>query len=123
MSAPWSRVPGRAVADRRLGNSAFRVLAALGVHADASGKTWASLPRLAADMSVSIRQVSKGIAELESLGYLVGLLSKQPEAPPLCAGEVVTTGVLTDAHPVKPGEVWTTAFEGLPLHGLTVEFS
>ena len=60
---------------------------------------------------------------LESLGYLVGILSKQPEAPPLCAGEVVTTGVLTDAHPVKPGEVWTTAFEGLPLHGLTVEFS
>jgi 2-oxo-3-hexenedioate decarboxylase len=60
---------------------------------------------------------------LESLGYLVDLLARQPEAPPLAAGEVVTTGVLTDAHPVRPGEVWSTALTGLPLPGLVVEFS
>ena len=59
---------------------------------------------------------------LESLGCLVDLLARQPEAPPLRAGEVVTTGVLTDAHPVKPGETWSTVLEGLPLPGLTIEF-
>ena len=59
---------------------------------------------------------------LASLGYLVDLLSRQPEAPPLAAGEIVTTGVLTDAHPVAPGQVWSTTLHGLPLRGLTVEF-
>src|SRR5574341_1089427 len=57
---------------------------------------------------------------LLALAHLVEVLARQPEAPPLAAGEVVTTGVLTDAHPVRPGETWSTAFEGLPLPGLTV---
>jgi 2-oxo-3-hexenedioate decarboxylase len=59
---------------------------------------------------------------LASLGYLVELLRKQPEAPPLRAGETITTGVLTDAHPVAPGETWRTEISGLPLRGLTIEF-
>jgi 2-oxo-3-hexenedioate decarboxylase len=58
---------------------------------------------------------------LLSLGYLVELLKKQPEAPPLAAGEIVTTGVLTDAHPVAPGESWRTELSG--LQGLTIAFS
>ena len=49
-------------------------------------------------------------------------LAGQPEAPPLQAGEVVTTGVLTDAHPVRPGETWNTEISGLPLGGLTIAF-
>jgi 2-keto-4-pentenoate hydratase len=87
------------------------------------------LPALAVTLSRAGAVVDRGVganvlgSPLESLGYLVGLLAKQEGAPPLQAGEVVTTGVLTDAHPVKPGEVWSTAFEGLPLHGLTVEFT
>ena len=59
---------------------------------------------------------------LLALAHLVEVLAKQSEAPPLEAGEIVTTGVLTDAHPVRPGETWSTAFEGLPLPGLTVAF-
>jgi 2-oxo-3-hexenedioate decarboxylase len=59
---------------------------------------------------------------LASLGFLVELLEKQPEAPPLAAGEIVTTGVLTDAHPVAPGETWHTELSGLPLHGLRISF-
>ena len=88
-----------------------------------------NLPAVEVALSHAGAVVDRGVganvlgSPLKSLGYLVGLLSKQPEAPPLGAGEVVTTGVLTDAHPVKPGEVWSTAFDGLPLHGLTIEFS
>lgn len=59
---------------------------------------------------------------LLSLGYLVALLKEQAEAEPLRAGEVITTGVLTDAHPVAPGETWHTEISGLPLRGLTLVF-
>jgi 2-keto-4-pentenoate hydratase len=60
---------------------------------------------------------------LLSLGYFVELLGKQPEAEPLRAGEIITTGVLTDAHPVAPGETWHTEISGLlPLKGLKITF-
>jgi 2-oxo-3-hexenedioate decarboxylase len=59
---------------------------------------------------------------LLSLGFLVDLLAHQPESEPLRAGEVITTGTLTDAYSPKPGETWTTQVTGLPLAGLTVEF-
>jgi 2-oxo-3-hexenedioate decarboxylase len=60
---------------------------------------------------------------LAALGHLVELLAKQPEAPPLAAGEIISTGTLTDAHPVAPGETWSTEIRGLPLPGLRVRFS
>jgi 2-oxo-3-hexenedioate decarboxylase len=60
---------------------------------------------------------------LLSLGHLVELLARQPGAPPLGAGEIVTTGVLTDAHPVSPGETWSTEITGLPLPGLRITFT
>jgi 2-oxo-3-hexenedioate decarboxylase len=59
---------------------------------------------------------------LVSLGYLVELLKRQPDAEPLRTGEIVSTGVLTDAHPVAPGETWRTEISGLPLEGLTITF-
>jgi 2-oxo-3-hexenedioate decarboxylase len=55
-----------------------------------------------------------------SLAYLVELLKKRPDAP-LRAGEIITTGVLTDAHPVAAGETWRTELTG--LHGLRITFS
>ena len=58
-----------------------------------------------------------------ALAHLVELLALQPDFDQLHAHEIVSTGTLTDAHPVKPGETWTTAFEGLPLPGLTVKFA
>ena len=60
---------------------------------------------------------------LLALAHLVELLRKQPGAPPLAAGEFITTGTLTDAHPVARGETWTTQIRGLPLHGLKVSFA
>ncbi|MBI1942316.1 MAG: decarboxylase [Betaproteobacteria bacterium] len=59
---------------------------------------------------------------LASLAFLVEVLAQQPESPPLAAGEIITTGVLTDAHPVKPGEKWSTSFEGISLPGMEIDF-
>ena len=59
---------------------------------------------------------------LLALAHVVELLKRQPEAPPLAAGEIVTTGVLTDAHPVAPGAEWHTEISGLPLPGLKISF-
>ena len=59
---------------------------------------------------------------LFALAHLVQVLAGQPEAAPLSAGEVVTTGVITDAHPVAAGETWTTEIRGLPLPGLRITF-
>ena len=60
---------------------------------------------------------------LHALAHLVELLARQPGSPALAAGEIVSTGVLTDAHPVAAGEVWRTVLEGLPLAGLEVSFT
>jgi len=72
------------------------------------------------------RLVDKGVGAnvlggpMLSLAYLVELLKKRPDAP-LRAGEIITTGVLTDAHPVAPGETWRTEVTG--LQGLRITFS
>jgi 2-oxo-3-hexenedioate decarboxylase len=60
---------------------------------------------------------------LNALAFLIEVLARQPGSPPLEAGEIVTTGTLTDAHPVKPGETWSTSLAGLPLPGLTIDFT
>lgn len=60
---------------------------------------------------------------LSALGHLVDLLARQPEAAPLVPGEIVSTGTLTDAHPVAPGELWSTELVGLPLLGLRLRFT
>jgi 2-oxo-3-hexenedioate decarboxylase len=54
---------------------------------------------------------------LLALGHLVEVLTSLPAHPPLEAGEIVTTGTLTAALPVRPGETWSTRFDGLDLPG------
>lgn len=80
---------------------------------------------LARDGTVVDRGVGANVlgSPLLALAHLVEVLARQPEAPALAAGEIITTGVLTDAHAVKPGETWTTSIDGLPLHALTVTFA
>jgi 2-keto-4-pentenoate hydratase len=86
------------------------------------------LPRVEAMLFKAGTMVDKGVganvlgSPLLALGHLVELLKKQPEAPPLRAGEIVTTGTLTDAHPVAAGESWHTELAGLPLKGLRISF-
>ena len=49
-------------------------------------------------------------------------LTKQGAAA-VTAGEIITTGVMTDAHPVRAGERWSTQVSGAALAGLTIEFT
>jgi 2-oxo-3-hexenedioate decarboxylase len=58
-----------------------------------------------------------------ALRHLNDLLAKDPHNPPLAAGEIVTTGTVTRAFPVKPGETWRTELHGLDLRGLTIRFT
>ncbi|MDF0599732.1 hypothetical protein P1J78_03205 [Psychromarinibacter sp. C21-152] len=59
---------------------------------------------------------------VQALEHLLQELARVPEEPPLKAGDIVTTGTLTDAMPVKPGERWTTEIAGCDLPGLDVTF-
>ncbi|MEO8305843.1 MAG: hydratase [Betaproteobacteria bacterium] len=60
---------------------------------------------------------------LSALRHLVELLERDPAQPPLAAGETVTTGTLTRALPISPGQTWSTRLRGVALGGLRVRFS
>jgi 2-oxo-3-hexenedioate decarboxylase len=60
---------------------------------------------------------------VNALGHFVRLLAAQPKSPRLVAGEVVTTGTLTDAQPIESGERWTSDYGGLGVPGLDVVFA
>lgn len=59
---------------------------------------------------------------LSALRHLVDLLDHDSSNPPLAAGDIVTTGTLTRAYPVRPGETWSTSISGIPLAGLSIRF-
>jgi 2-keto-4-pentenoate hydratase len=59
---------------------------------------------------------------LSTIRYVMNLLARDPDNPPLKAGEIVSTGTLTRALPVKPGETWTTALRGIALENATLRF-
>ena len=59
-----------------------------------------------------------------ALTHLAGVLSRQPQFEPLAAGEIITTGTLTAALAIQPGETWSSAYEELPgVTGLTLAFT
>jgi 2-keto-4-pentenoate hydratase len=58
-----------------------------------------------------------------ALAHLARVLAGQPQFPQLSAGEIVTTGTLTDAWPVAAGELWSSDYGTLGLDGLRVRFS
>jgi len=60
---------------------------------------------------------------LKALRHLVELLADDPHNPSLSAGEVISTGTLTLAMPVKPGERWTAKAAGIPLEEITIRFA
>lgn len=60
---------------------------------------------------------------LLALKHLLGEIDRMPGADPIQAGEVVTTGTLTDARPILAGETWFTEFDTPLLDGLRVTFS
>ena len=58
-----------------------------------------------------------------ALAFLADTLMRQPQFEPLAAGEIITTGTLTAAMPIKPGETWSSQYEGLPVSGLQLKFT
>jgi 2-keto-4-pentenoate hydratase len=67
---------------------------------------------------------------LQALLYFVRALRATPGSPDLQAGDVVTTGTLTDAHAVQAGEAWHTVIDmpqgvaaPVVLQGLRVRFT
>ena len=60
---------------------------------------------------------------IQALAHLVAVLGKDRLNPPLHAGEIITTGTLTRAVPVLPGERWSTEIEGYDLPGLSVDIA
>jgi 2-oxo-3-hexenedioate decarboxylase len=59
---------------------------------------------------------------LHALGHFVDGLH-QTTGERLQAGDIVTTGTLTQAMRVHPGETWSTEIRGLPLSGMRISFS
>lgn len=103
-----------------------RLVVGTPVAAQALRQLEARLPELTVLLKKQSRVVDRGIganvlgSPLLALGHLVDLLERQGQV--LAAGEIVSTGVLTDAHPVAPGESWQTELHGVALPGLRVSF-
>ena len=105
------------------------LLSARGIRSPARRRMAGELARFDIDLSRDGRHIDRGNAAnvldgpLAALRHLVGLLAHDPINPPLAAGEIVTTGTLTRAMPVKPGETWSTALHGIPLDGIRLRFT
>lgn len=78
---------------------------------------------LCRDGSVVDRGIGSNVLDgpIQALSYLADVLAGDPLGPPLHKGELVTTGTVTRAFPVTPGEKWSTEIEGFDLPGLAVE--
>jgi 2-oxo-3-hexenedioate decarboxylase len=59
---------------------------------------------------------------LSAIGHLVDLLAHDEVNLPLAAGEIITTGTLTRALPVRRGETWSTSLTGVALEPIALRF-
>jgi 2-oxo-3-hexenedioate decarboxylase len=98
--------------------------------ADAPKERWmADLARFEISLYRNDQRVDRGQARnvldgpLSALRHLNDLLATDRHNPPLAAGEIVTTGTVTRAFPVAPGETWRTALHGLALPPMTIRFA
>ena len=86
----------------------------------------AALPRFTVALLRGESLVDTGIGDnvlgspALALAHLRDLLTTQPSAPALAAGEIVTTGTVTDAWPVVPGETWSSRYGSLGLRGIVL---
>jgi 2-keto-4-pentenoate hydratase len=89
----------------------------------------AALPFLKISLFKNREKMDQGVganvldSPLLSLAFLVEILAAQKDAPPLAAGEIITTGTLTDAYPVKAGERWSTDLHGFAARGMEITFT
>ena len=59
---------------------------------------------------------------LLALRHLVDLLASDAHNPPLRPGEIISTGTLTLAMPVRGGETWTTKVHDIALDDIELRF-
>jgi 2-keto-4-pentenoate hydratase len=80
------------------------------------------------DLSCDGRLIDRGHAKnvlegpLSALRHLVELLESDPANPPLASGEIISTGTLTKAMPIAPGETWTANPSGIALDSVSIRF-
>lgn len=88
----------------------------------------AALPLFELTLSHAGRVVDRGVGAnvLDSpalaLRHLAQVLATQPQFPQLATGEIVTTGTITDAWPVAPGQTWHSDYGDLGFAGLELTF-
>ncbi len=89
----------------------------------------AALPFLKVSLFKNREKIDQGVganvldSPLLSLAFLVEILAEQKNSPQLQAGEIISTGTLTDAHPVQAGETWSTDLHGFAARGLELVFT
>jgi 2-oxo-3-hexenedioate decarboxylase len=54
------------------------------------------------------------------LAELASAMAKQEGATPLAAGDLVSSGTLTESTPIEPGATWSASLEGMDLPNLTL---
>jgi len=85
------------------------------------------------DFTLTLRKGDAVVAEgaganvlggpIRALRFLVEEIARYPVNAPIAAGEIVTTGTLTDAQPALPGDVWLTELQGIPIAGISLGFA
>jgi 2-keto-4-pentenoate hydratase len=75
----------------------------------------------------TVREVGRGSNvlghPLQAAVHLAAVLAEQPQCRPLTAGDWLTTGTITAAYPVAPGQTWRAELQGIPLPNLSVRFT
>jgi 2-oxo-3-hexenedioate decarboxylase len=85
---------------------------------------WQALASIELNLDCDGRSVARGAARLVldnpllALCHLVAELERRGER--IAPGAVVTTGTLTDAQPLAPGQRWETRLSGIDLPGLVL---
>jgi 2-oxo-3-hexenedioate decarboxylase len=110
-------------------HGALVVGTAVPVTAESRAALAATLPAFALTLARGDTVMERGVGAnvLKSpalaLAHLARVLAGLPKFPPLAAGEIVTTGTITDAWPVAAGETWSSDYGALGLEGLTLTLS
>jgi 2-keto-4-pentenoate hydratase len=123
--ADWTYQPADFVAAYGL-HAALIVGEPLAVTASNISTLAAQLPMFTVRLSKNGQLVAEGSGRnsLRSpalcLAELATAMTKQKDAEPLAAGDLVSSGTLTESTPIAPDATWTAALEGLDLPSLTL---
>ena len=94
--------------------------------AGSSGDLASQLSSLRLTLVCDGRDVEEGSAEivldgpLHALRLWVDAMAARPERWPIVAGDIVTTGTITDAAPLAPGQRWQTRLSDPRFVGMTL---